>query len=245
MELREIVKRIRDAGTDTALHAGTPDASVTRIVVTYTPSIEVLRKTVSAGANLVIAREGPYWTRKPDGLAANPTFAYKRDFIERNHLAILQLRNDPEDRSLRGLAETLGWSPAGNTYFQLSATSLQPLVRSIQAKLGIRAARVIGDPKLPVSKVALTHGRMLVPALQKVLQEPGLDAVVIGEPIEWKAGPYFQDFMATGRKIAMIAIGLEASEEPGGKLVAAWLKTLLADVPVQWIPAGEPFTVLS
>jgi putative NIF3 family GTP cyclohydrolase 1 type 2 len=243
MFIRQIIDRIRQSGTATVLHIGSPDTAATGIAITYTPCLDVLRKAVASGRNLIVAREGPYWNRKPEAFAANPTFLYKRDFIEKNHLAILQLRDDPEDRSLHALADALGWSPAGATYFKLPQSSLESLAKSIEAKLNIHAARVIGDARLATGKVALTHGRMLVPALQKVLQEPGLDAVVIGEPIEWEAGPYFQDLIATGRKIGLIAIGLEASEEPGGKLIAAWLKTLVPEVPVEWIPAGEPFTV--
>jgi putative NIF3 family GTP cyclohydrolase 1 type 2 len=245
MLIKQIVEQIRKSGTATALHTGSPDSEASGIAVTYTPTLEVLRKAVASGRNLIVTREGPYWNRKADAFAANPTFVYKRDFIEKNHLAILQLRDDPEDRSLRALGETLGWSPAGNIYFKLPQGSLEALARSIEAKLGIHAARVIGDPRLVVSKVALTHGRMMVPALQKVLQEPDLDAVVIGEPIEWEASPYFQDLIVSGQKKGLIAIGLEASEEPGGKLVTARLKTLVPDVPVEWIPAGEPFTVLT
>lgn len=107
----------------------------------------------------------------------------------------------------------------------------------------IHAARVIGDPQLRVTKVALTHGRMMVPDLQKVLREPGVDAVIIGEPIEWEASPYFQDLVASGQKKGLIAIGLGASEEPAGRPTAAWLKSFIPEVPVEWVPGGEPFTI--
>ena len=80
-----------------------------------------------------------------------------------------------------------------------------------------------------------------VPELAKVLQEPAVDAVVIGEPVEWEASPYIQDVIASGRKTSLIVLGLAASEEPGSAELAAWLKSFLADVPVEFIPAGEPF----
>jgi hypothetical protein len=78
--------------------------------------------------------------------------------------------------------------------------------------------------------------------MSKILQEPGLDAVVIGEPVEWEASPYFMDAIASGQKKGMIVLGQQASEEPGCGEMAAWLKSFIAEVPVEWMPAGEPFT---
>ena len=42
----------------------------------------------------------------------------------------------------------------------------------------------------------------------------------------------------------MILLGHAVSEEPASADVAAWLKTIVSEVPIQFIPAGEPFTAL-
>src|SRR6185437_14341958 len=96
-----------------------------------------------------------------------------------------------------------------------------------------------GDPQTPVSKAFLSHGFFLVPELQRILEHDP-DLVVIGEPVEWEAGPYFEDVVASGKKKGMIVLGQEVSEEPGSGEVAAWLKTFIRCVPVEWMPAGEP-----
>jgi hypothetical protein len=44
-----------------------------------------------------------------------------------------------------------------------------------------------------------------------------------------------------GDKKAMVTLGHAISEDPGMKLCADWLKTFITDLPVEWIPAGEPF----
>jgi len=103
---------------------------------------------------------------------------------------------------------------------------------------------VIGEPQTKVSKAALLHGLLSVPALQKILTEPDVDLVVAGEVVEWEAGPYFEDVIASGRKKGMILLGQEASEEPGSGAVADWVRSFVPEVPVEWIPAGEPFWVL-
>jgi len=35
-------------------------------------------------------------------------------------------------------------------------------------------------------------------------------------------------------------LGQQVSEEPGSGELATWLKSIVAEVPVEWIPAGEP-----
>jgi putative NIF3 family GTP cyclohydrolase 1 type 2 len=120
---------------------------------------------------------------------------------------------------------------------------LLDLARNIQIRLKNQGIRIIGERQTKVRKVAVTHGFFLVPDLQKVLKEPGVDAVLIGEPVEWEASPYFEDIIASGQKKGMVILGHEVSEEPGSGEVASWLKTFISEVPVEWIPAGEPFWV--
>jgi hypothetical protein len=74
-----------------------------------------------------------------------------------------------------------------------------------------------------------------------VLKEPGIDVVVCGEPVEWEAHPYFEDWITAGKGKGMIILGHEVSEEPGAGAVAAWMKTFISEVPVEWVSAGEPF----
>ena len=39
----------------------------------------------------------------------------------------------------------------------------------------------------------------------------------------------------------MILVGHWVSEDQGMRLCADWLKTFVTEVPVAWIPAGDPF----
>jgi hypothetical protein len=41
----------------------------------------------------------------------------------------------------------------------------------------------------------------------------------------------------------MVILGQEVSDEPGSGEVASWLKTFIPEVPIEWIPAGEPFWI--
>jgi putative NIF3 family GTP cyclohydrolase 1 type 2 len=261
----------RADGFDEGIHMGSPDTVVTGIATTFTPTYEVLKRSITAGKNTIICRETPFYSRgerapvawrngtapPKELLEKDATARAKTEFIESNKLVIIKLADNWDarktDAQLRGLAMALDWGKyhlarkgdtdvyrPGNEYFSLPETSLGRLVAGIQSKLRLRGIRVIGNPESQVSKAALTHGFLLVAELQRVMAEPGVDFVVGGEPVEWEATEYFQDLIAAKMSKGLILLGNEGSEEPGSGEVAAWLKTFVKEVPVEWMPAGEP-----
>jgi len=44
-----------------------------------------------------------------------------------------------------------------------------------------------------------------------------------------------------GERKGMILVGHWISEDQGMRLYADWLKSFISEVPVEWIPAGDPF----
>ena len=269
MTARDVIARIRNGLGDSwndssfdAFGAGNPDAPVRGIAVSFAPSLQVLRQAAASGHNLVIAREHVFHAhrRMPppaiERLGNTPPAAAKRELIAKENLVVWRFfenwdRQRP-DRQLRGLAKALGWEgrvkptkaePFRTTheFFVLPETTLGDLAASLRATLKLSGIRVTGDPRTRVTTAALAHGLMLVPELREILRFPDVDAVVTGEPVEWEATPYMLDAIASGRKCGMISVGQQASEEPGAKEMAAWLKTIVPELPVEWIPAGEPF----
>jgi hypothetical protein len=53
---------------------------------------------------------------------------------------------------------------------------------------------------------------------------------------------FAMDASAAGRPRGMIALGHLMSEDHGMKEVADWLRTFVTEVPIEFIPAGEPFS---
>jgi putative NIF3 family GTP cyclohydrolase 1 type 2 len=187
----------------------------------------------------------------------------KRDFITDHSLIIVRFSDNWDaretDGQLAALARALSWMDrhapqaggAGrplnlkDTYYDLPAASLNDQALSIQKSLKLRSVRVIGNPQAQVQKVALTHGLLLVDQIERILDEPAVDVIVAGDTVEWEGAPYFQDLVTAGLAKGIILIGDEASEEPGSGEVATWLSSFIHEVPVEWIPAGEPFWTLS
>jgi len=187
----------------------------------------------------------------------DPVIRAKRELIEANRLVIIKLFDNWDarktDGQLHGLAKALGWDRyhlkpkngadiyrPGNEYFSLPKTTLGQLAKDTRRKLQAKGIRVIGDPQSSVAKAALTHGFLLVNDLRRVMKVPGVDVVVAGEPVEWEASEYFEDLLTAKMAKGLILLGNEVSEEPGSGEVAVWLRTFLSDIPVEWIPAGEP-----
>ena len=251
--------------------AGDPDTRITGIATSYTASIGMLRRAAAAGKNMIIVREHPFYTHskspysKPvpeEQLAKDPACAAKRTIIKENNLVVWRFSENWQarevDGQLLGLARALKWEKhhtplgtsgkqpfhKGDSYFVIPKTTLKELAADLSGRLNIRGLRMIGDPSIPVQKVALSTGLISVPELGHLLKEPAVDAVVIGEPVEWEASPYFQDLVASGQKKGMIIIGQAVSQDPGSGEVARWLGTVIPEIPADWIPVGDPFWML-
>ena len=52
---------------------------------------------------------------------------------------------------------------------------------------------------------------------------------------------YARDVVFSGAKKGLILVGRIVSEEPGMDACATWLKTVVPEVPVRHIAAGDPY----
>ena len=180
----------------------------------------------------------------------------KHEYIAANNLIVYRLFDNwnalEPDRQMQGLAKALGWDKSykaasgtpwatNNGSFAVPPATLKEAAIAIKKKLGSKSIRVAGHPDTHVSRAALGHGMCWLADMQKLCAEPGVDLVIIGEP-QWEneIGQYFFDTFASGRKIGLIALGQEVTEDPGMGEMAAWLKTFVNEVPIQWMPAGDP-----
>ena len=186
----------------------------------------------------------------------------KQEFITEHNISVIRFFDNWDaretDGQLRGLADALAWHQfhvaerhggdeydPQNVYFMVPETSLASLARNIKHTLKLQALRVIGDAPSRVRKAALFHGLLLVADAERILSEPDVDVVVAGDAVEWEAVPYFQDLVTAGKAKGLILIGQEASEEPGMRVMAGWLRGFISEIPIEWIPAGEPFWTLT
>jgi putative NIF3 family GTP cyclohydrolase 1 type 2 len=253
-----VIQRIRD-------HVGTPwlDETVDRIIAgngatlihgiatTMMATLEVLQKAVAAGTNMVITHEPTFYSHEDatDNLKADPTFQYKAEFIRKNNLVVFRFhdhwhRRNPDGVAL-GMTRELGWEKNVDSQnphlFSFSPIRLSEFVGSIRARLKPQSMRVVGDQHLSVRKVIASWGYISqLPGID-LLARPDVDVLIGGEAREWEVVEYAQDAIASGKKKALVLIGHVASEQAGMTYCAQWLKPLFPGLPVESVPASEPF----
>lgn len=232
------------------LKAGDPDTPVTGIATTFMDTYAVLQKAVASGKNLIITHEPTFYDHPDDKTwADDPVYQQKLRYIEEHHLVVWRFHDTwhlrEPDGILEGVVEEFGWKGYQNKdnphRFTLAPTTVAAIAEQLRAKTGAARIRIVGDPNLRVTGVALLPGASGEEKQVKALEEDSVQLLVAGEAREWETVPYVQDAAAEGRRKALILLGHEVSEEAGMKECARWVKTLFPGVPVEFIPTGEPF----
>jgi putative NIF3 family GTP cyclohydrolase 1 type 2 len=214
-------------------------------------TLAALQRASAAGRNMVITHEPTFYSHedKTDSLTNDPTYQFKRDFIEKNNLVVFRFHDHwhahRPDGIATGMTEALGWTantdPQNPRVFRFPNISLEQLASDMQRKLNVRTMRVVGDPKITVSQLAANWGYASQQGGIRALSRPEIDVLVVGEAREWEVVEYAQDTIASGKKKGLIILGHVVSEEEGMRNCAKFLKGFVTEVPVEFIPAGEPF----
>ena len=254
----DVIQRIKDkvgipwrAQTVDNLVAGRADVRVTGIATTMMSTLDVVQRASSAGLNLVITHEPTFYTHQDttDTLKTDATYQFKDAFIRDHDLAIFRFHDHwhamKPDGIAFGMARELGWDthvdPANQREFTFPGVPLEVLVAGIRDRLKPATMRVVGDPKMPVNRVAASWGYYTYNPANFPLTRPDIDVFVVGETREWETVEHAQDMGASGKKKALIVIGHVASEQAGMKYCAEWLKGFVTEVPIAYVPAPEPF----
>jgi putative NIF3 family GTP cyclohydrolase 1 type 2 len=239
------------ANTVDTLKAGDPDTVVTGIVTTFMDTYPVLEKAVASGKNLIITHEPTFYNHldQQSQFASDPVYQQKLAYIREHHLVVYRFHDTwhlrQPDGILVGMVDQFGWkkyqSSANPILFTFPSMTVGQIAASLQKSSGARAIRIVGDPALSVTQVALMVGASGSEEQIKVLEQADVQLVVAGGSREWETVPYVIDAAAEGRHKALILLGHEVSEEAGMDECARWLKTVFPGMPVQFISAGEPF----
>ncbi len=178
----------------------------------------------------------------------DPVFAGKNDFIAKHRLVVFRLiqhwnQRKPDPRA-QGLSAAMGWTKyrIGDDplRYEVPAMTLEALASQLKTRLNTRGGiRAIGDRAMTVRRIGLLPGYTLIPAA--IAMMPTVDAIVAGEVQEWESATYAQDVAFAGVKKGFISIGRVVNEAPGMQVCADWLKTIVPEVPVRFVSAGDPY----
>lgn len=258
---RQVIERIQSrvgvpwqADTVDTFKAGNPDAPVTGIAVTMMATLDVLQHAAESGANLIITHEPTFFDHldKPNDLAegeADTVLAEKRAFIQKHGLIIWRFHDHwharKPDGIEAGMVHALSWETfqdSGNEHlFTLPATTLEDLAATIRERLNIRVVRVVGEPRMQVTRVALSPGAGGFGRETRYLEMNDVQVLIVGETREWETVEYVSDAVTESKHKALIILGHIPSEQAGMEECARWLKTFITEAPINFVPSAEPF----
>ena len=217
-------------------------------------TLDVLKRAAAGGNNLIITHEPTFYNHldKSDEIAQgenDPVLAEKRAFIEKHDLIIWRFHDHwharKPDGIEAGMVRALNWAkyqdPANEHLFTVPPTTLRDLADEIQNRLQIRAMRVVGEPDMRVTRLAMSPGAAGFGRETRALEMPDVQVLIVGETREWETVEYVSDAVSEKRNKALIILGHIPSEQAGMEECARWLKDFVTEVPVNFIPATEPF----
>jgi putative NIF3 family GTP cyclohydrolase 1 type 2 len=261
---REVVAAIQDhigvpwkTPTVDTFKAGNPDTPVTAIAVTMMATLDVLQRAAANGQNLIITHEPTFFNHyddKPDGMDENDAvWKEKREFIEKHQLVIWRLHDHwhmrKPDGIQAGMTHALGWekfqNPENEHLFTLPETTLRELAADVAKRLDSPVLRVVGNPEMKVTKIAMSPGYGGFARETQALEMNNVEVLLVGETREWETVEYAADAVSEGKRKALIIIGHVPSEQAGMEECARWLRTFVKDVPIEFVATKQPFWTLA
>ena len=238
------------ADTVDTVKAGDPSTAVTGIATTFLDTMDVLREANRRGLNLVITHEPTFYNHRDDTsfFTDDPVYQQKLAFIQQHHMVVFRLHDEihavPPDAIAAALLGALGWqqyAKADDPFFvTIPPTTLGALSRQLQQRLKDNTIRVVGDPNLQITHVALRPGSSGLQKQVEALRRPDVELLIAGEASEWETVEYVRDAAAQGRHKALILLGHEVSEEPGMLQCSKDLQAVFPRLKVEDIPANSP-----
>jgi putative NIF3 family GTP cyclohydrolase 1 type 2 len=258
---REVIQRIQEhvgvpwqKETVDTFKAGDCDTKVTGIAITMMATFDVLQRAAASGANLIITHEPTFYNHLDDFKEIpqkenDPVLAEKLAFIKEHHLVVWRFHDHWHRRTPdgieAGMTHALGWEAfrdKQNQYlFTIPETTLDKLAGVLKSKLELHSMRVVGDPEMKVTRVALSPGSAGLQREIGALEKADIQLLITGESREWETVEYAADAVSEQKNKALIILGHIPSEQAGMEECTRWLKTFVSEVPVNFVSAAQPF----
>lgn len=180
---------------------------------------------------------------------SDPVWKEKREFIEKHGLVIWRLHDHwharKPDGIQVGMTDALGWGKYQNRenehLYTLPQTTLRLLAEYVAKKLDSPLVRVVGNPEMRVTNIALEPGYPGFASETHALEMNNVEVLLVGESTEWETVEYVADAVSEGKRKALIIMGHVPSEQAGMEECARWLRTFVRDVPIEFVPTKQPF----
>lgn len=236
------------------LLTGMPDTPVRGIVTTMMATLDVVQRSVALDRNLIVTHETPFYLHQDqtDDIKNDPVLQFKLDYCKKHDVVIFHFHDhwhaSRPDGIAQGMINQLGWQShvtdaANPKRLTFDSVPLYVIATHLQKALKAETIRVLGDPDLPVKNVQTSWGYCGRESGIKIFAQPDVDVLICGETREWELVEYCQDSILSGNRKALIVVGHVLSEQGGMVLCRDWLRGFVPEVPVDFVPAREPFWI--
>jgi putative NIF3 family GTP cyclohydrolase 1 type 2 len=239
------------AETVDTFKTGNPDDAITGVAVCIFADMATLRDAVAKNCNLIIVHEPTFYNHldNTDGLADDPVFRKKNEYITKHKLIIFRFHDHwhktVPDGIYMGMIDKLGWkanqTDSSMLFFKFDEQTVGGFAQKLQEKLKGSQLRIVGDPLMRFTNVALAVGAPGSQTHISLLKGEFTELLVAGEAPEWETYEYALDASMLGMKKAAIFTGHIASEEAGMEYCASWMKTFIKEIPVIYLENGPSF----
>ncbi len=230
---------------------GNPDDVITGVAVCMFADMETLRNAVAKNCNLLIVHEPTFYNHldNTDLLENDPVFRAKSEYIKKHKLIIFRFHDHwhktVPDGIYVGMIDKLGWknnqTDSSMLFFKFDKQTVGGFAQKLQEKLKGSQLRIVGDPLMRFTNVALAVGAPGSRTHLNLLNNDFTELLVAGEANEWETYEYVRDASMLGMKKAAIFTGHIASEEAGMEYCATWMKTFIHYIPVIYLENGSSF----
>lgn len=231
------------------IKAGSKDASVSAVVTTMFPTVEVIKKAIALKANFIIAHEPTFYNHADsmDWVSNNEVQRKKLQLLNESNITIWRahdcLHAMQPDGIIYGLIKKMNWTAfyKNGITADIPAISLKKLIVHCKTQLGIPQVKVIGDPEQLCRRVALLPGAWGGQVQISTIINEQPDVIIVGEISEWETAEYIRDARLMGATVSLVVLGHAVSEEPGMEWMAEWLQPKIQGITVTHIASKNPF----
>ena len=238
---------------------GYPDDECTGIVTTIYASVDVIRKAIELGCNLIIAHEALFWNHgdHTDWLQNDQTYQMKKKLMEDHRITVwrdhdhihagVSFLTRRMDGIFYGLSKELGWedyypkSYADSKIYVIPRMKTMDLVHHINKSLKLDGMKIIGDVD-GYSERIMIPGHIMGNDNNVITQveEQNIDTLLGLEVIDYTAGIYINDSAQLGRNRRILVLGHFNLEEPGMKWFGeVYMPTYIKDIPIHFVQGGN------
>ena len=238
---------------------GDPQEACTGVATTCVLTPDVIRQAIAQGCNLIVVHEPTFFTHDDDTdwLAGNPVYEQLTQLMAEHHMAVWRnhdhMHASRPDEIMTGVLQELGWEEyiqekpySFRSVITLPPMTLGELSQHLKKRLNLSTGRIVGNPCAVVSRVAFCGH--IFPSWNEQEREPikllsrsDVDVLIPGEIIDWTVVTYVRDAAQLGMNKALIQVGHFNMEEPGMRYMARKIAGLTPELPVRFIPAGDPY----